>query len=265
MRARIICLSIIVAVANACAFPQNVLAAAAPRILIELPESIPSDAVWIRYLLSGPTTRSATVKRESKVRRYVIEAMVGGTRAQYAKIVVYAPGCQFKAYTIALKAGSDVAQQFECALLPSKTVHGFLPPSQIPSPLLPAEKKLEISAELEPDWVCGFFLQQRRGAAITMAGSCLSSGIPLGRVGDLDPANGGAFEITIPDFTRDPLFKRSGPVPTGFGNFGVIELGLRDERLGRNLGALKSENAGTRLGLNIQSEYSNPVRFRTVQ
>ena len=38
------------------------------------------------------------------------------------------------------------------------------------------------------------------------AGSCLGSAIPLGTVGQLDPARKGIFEMTIPDFTRDPVF-----------------------------------------------------------
>jgi hypothetical protein len=266
VRARIIGQLIVVIVANAFAFTQDVgTAAAAPRILIELPDNIPSDAVWIRYLLSGPGSSGAIVteKREPNLRQYVIDARIGVKPAQHAKIVVYAPGCQFKVYTIDLDGTSDVSAHFGCDSLPNKTVHGFLSPAQIPSSIFPAEKKLVISGELEPDWVCDFSLQQRRGAAIVMSGSCLSAGIPLGMVGELDPANGGAFEIVIPDFARDPQFKDAGDVPR-LGNFGVIELGLRDRKIGRSLGGIKPENAGPEAGLNIQSEYPNPVKFTRV-
>ena len=255
MHARIISLLIVLVVTPA---------AAAPRILIELPDNLPSDAVWIRYLLSGPGSRAAVAKREPNLRHYDIDAMIGGTPAQHAKIVVYAPGCQFKAYNIDLDGTSDISEHFECNSLPTKTVHGFLPPAQIPSSIFPAEKTLAISGELEPDWVCDFFLQQRRGAAVIMAGSCLGAGIPLGRVGDLDPANGGAFEITIPDFTGDPLFKGTDEIPRG-GNFGVIELVIQDKRIGRVLGAIKPENAGPESGLNVQNEYPEPVKFTTVR
>jgi len=64
-------------------------------------------------------------------------------------------------------------------------VHGFLPPAQIPSSIS-AEKKLEISGELEQDWVCDFLLEQRRGTDIIRVGSCLGASISLGSVGDLD-------------------------------------------------------------------------------
>jgi hypothetical protein len=54
---------------------------------------------------------------------------------------------------------------------------------------------------------------------------------------------GGDFDITIPDFTRDPLFKGPGDA-SGFGNFGLIEFVLRDKKIGRGLASIKSENAG---------------------
>ncbi len=251
---------IAIVVANACAFPQDAgtPAPAVLRILIELPANIPSDAVWIRYVLKGPGSSGAIVKREPNLRQYVIDARIGVKPAQYAKIVVYAPGCQFKVYTIDLVAASDVSEHFRCDSLPSKTVHGFLPPAQIPtSIIIPAEKKLEISGELEPDWVCDFFLQP-------MGGSCLGAGISLGRVGDLDPAKGGAFEITIPDFTRDPRFNSTSDVPW-LGNFGEIILVLRDKKIGRIVGGIKPENAGPESGLTIENEYPNPVNFTTLR
>jgi hypothetical protein len=144
---RIIGLLIAIVVGNLCAFTQDTVTpgGALPRILIELPDNIPSDAVWIRYVLNGVESAGAVVKREPNLRRYAIDARIGDRTAQRAKIVVYAPGCQFKAYTIDIDGASDVSEHFQCDSLPSKTVHGFLPPAQIPSSPFPAEKKLLIS------------------------------------------------------------------------------------------------------------------------
>jgi hypothetical protein len=71
----------------------------------------------------------------------------------------------------------------------------------------------------------------------------------LGSVGELDPENGGAFEITLPDFTRDPLYKGAGDFPR-FGNFGTIQLVLLDRAIGRSLASIKPEIAGPDLDLN---------------
>ena len=267
MRRGIIGPLIALVLANVCAVAQDTgtPAAAPPRILIDLPDSIRSDSVWIRYSLTGPGSNSAIVKREANLRRYIIDAIIGVKPAQQAKIVVYAPGCQFKAYAIDLDGVSDVSERFQCDSLPSKTLHAFLPPAQIPSNKFPAEKNLVVSGEFEPDWVCDFFLQQRRlGGAIVTGGSCLGAGIPLGVVGDFDISNGGAFEITIPDFARDPLFKGTQSVPR-FVNFGEILLGVRDKKIDLGGWGIKPENAGPESGLIVQGEYPNTVRFTTIR
>jgi hypothetical protein len=111
VRCRILGLLTVIVVANACAFAQDAgtPAATPPRILIELPDSIHSDAVWIRYSLTGPGSNGAIVKREANLRRYVIDAIIGGKPDQQAKIVVYPSGCQFKAYAIDLDGVSGVS------------------------------------------------------------------------------------------------------------------------------------------------------------
>jgi len=264
VRRRIIGLLIALVLANVYAFAQDtgLPPATAPRILIDLPDSIRSDAVWIRYLLTGPGSKSAIVKPEANLRRYVIDAIIRVKPAQQAKIVVYAPGCQFKAYAIDLDGISDVSERFQCDYLPGKTVHGFLPPAQIPSRKFPGENNLVVWAEFEPDWVCDFFLQQRQlGGVIVESGSCLGAGIPLGVVGDFDISNGGTFAITIPDFARDPLFKGTDSVQRLFVNFGELLLGVRDKKIGLGGWSIKPENAGPESGLIVQGEYPNPVRF----
>ena len=111
VRRRIIGLLIALVLANVCAFAQDggTPAAAPPRILIDLPDSIRSDSVWIRYSLTGPGSNGAIVKREANLRRYVIDARIGGKPDQQAKIVVYPSGCQFKAYAIDLDGVSGVS------------------------------------------------------------------------------------------------------------------------------------------------------------
>ena len=236
-----------------------------PRIIVRLPDNIESDGVWIRYSLSGPGSSGKTISRGIKIkqkanrRQYVIDAVIG----EHAEIVIYAPGCQFKTFTLDVGA-TDISEQFECVPLPTKTVHGLLPTSQIPLSLVAAEKKLNIVGELEGNWVCDFLLQERRGSTLIIAGSCLGSSIPLGTVGELDPSKGGAFEIVIPDFARDPVFLGTGEAPRS-GSFDVMHLGLYDKTIGRGLGAIKAEGAGSTLGLDVQVEYSDPVMFKRVR
>jgi hypothetical protein len=257
---RFIWLFAIVFVATPFARPQGtgVVVADAPQILIELPNNISSEAVWIRYVLMEPGSTGAVVKREPNLRRYTIDARIAGQSAHHAKVVVYAPGCQFKHYRIKLDGTSDVSKRFRCETLPSTIVHGFLPPTQIPASRFPTtDKKLVISAEFEPAWVCEFFLEQK-------AGSCLGAGIPLGVVGNFDPADRGGLTITIPDFARDPLSKTGTNLPQCI-TLGTFLLLLRQEETGRPLGAIWPKRSSPESGLGVESKYLDPIEFTTAR
>ena len=260
MQDRFIWLSAFVLVATPFARPQGTGAvpADAPRILIEFPDNISSEAVWIRYVLMEPGSSGAVVKREPNLRRYTIDARIADQPAHHAKVVVDAPGCQFKRYSINFDGTSDVSKHFRCETLPSTIVHGFLPPTQIPASRFPtSDKKLVISAEFEPAWICEFFLEQR-------GGSCLGAGIPLGVVGNFEPADRGAFAITIPDFACDPLSQSGTNLPQ-FGTLGTFLLQLRQEGRGRLLGSIWPTHSSPESGLGVESKYPDPIEFTTAR
>lgn len=233
-----------------------------PRIFIHLPASISSDSVWIKYLVIGlHGGYGDQLRSKSHVQQYVIYTSIPGGPAQYARIVAYAPGCQFQIYTPVLYNASDISISFRCIPLTARTLHGYLLPGQIPKPVYsPAPKKLDIVAELEDDWVCGFFLRPQANTGGISAGSCLSAGIPLGTVGEIDPGKQGYFEISIPDFTRDPVFNGT-PQVLKAARFGVIELGLRDTQFHRQWGAIRPIDLGPERGLPVRENYPDPVKF----
>jgi hypothetical protein len=162
-------------------------------------------------------------------------------------------------YELDLASNSAITKQFQCNPLVTKTVHGFLHPNEIPPHIgVVAEKKLDIAGYLDGNWVCQFFFQPWPESTIA-GGSCLGSDIPLGTVGELDPAHNGIFEMTIPDFTRDPVFGKF----VRQGKFGVIGLSLKQKKSGHILGAIKAGDS-PELGLNVQEEYHDPVMFTIV-
>jgi hypothetical protein len=265
--ARIIAALFLVA-ATTCSFTQNTAEpnTAPPRLIVDLPSNVAPEGAWIRYALygadgtGGRISSGGTLKTEPNSRRQELSTVISGTPAQHAKLVIYVPGCQFGNYDIDLSDGSDITKHFQCEPLAMRTVHGFLPPNKIPTNTVLAEKKLDIAGYFDGDWVCRFFLQQRQGATIIEAGSCLSSAIPLGTLGQIDPAQNGAFEITFPDFTRDPVFDKfvSGV------KFGVIQLALQEKKIGRTLATITANDA-PEFGLNVQAEYRDPVIFAAVR
>src|SRR5215469_7872125 len=236
-------LLVLVAVCTAGLAQSRSTTAIAPRIMIYPPGHIPPQVVWMRYAMYGPEgsgriSQGETLRAEPNYRPY-ISAVFNGAPARYAKIVIYASGCQFAAYDFNLESGSDITEKFRCDSLPTRTVHGFLAPDKIPSNTYLAEKKLDIAAYEDGSWICRFFLQLRQEATTIQAGSCLGSDVPLGLVGEIDPARGGNFEITIPDFTRDPVFDKFGEQ----GKFGVIGLSLREKKIGHVLATIKPNDS----------------------
>jgi hypothetical protein len=233
-----------------------------PRIIIKLPEKLPPDSLWIRYSLNQHGTAGERMHLEDGSREYII---VGAPNiaSQHTQIVLYSPGCEFKTYEFDLHPDSDQEERFQCASLPTKTLHGFLAPSEIPRAIYSAlEKRLDIEADLENNWTCEYFLRPQPTEGL-MAGSCLGSSVPLGMVGTLDPADGGRFEIKIPDFTRDPTFQLTREWKANFGN---IVLVLRDKRVGQLVGVMKpKEFPAERRGLNVQTEYPDTITFTTAR
>lgn len=208
--------------------------------------------------VEGKISSGEALRTESNSRHY-ITALYAGTAARHARLRIYAPGCQFAIYDLDLGSDFEITKQFQCNPLSTKTVHGFLHPDEVPSRIdVAAEKKLDMAGYLDGNWVCEFFFQPWPESTIE-GRSFLGSDIPLGTVGQFDPAHNGIFEMTIPDFTRDPAFRRF----TRQGKLDVIELALKEKKSGRSLGTIKADN-GAELGLNVQDEYRDPVIFTTV-
>lgn len=127
-------LVVMLATARPCLLAQNSTddAIKYPRIVLKLPDNIASDKVTVWSLLLAQQGKTGPVKPQKNVRQYIIDANVEGQPAHSATLYVYSPGCQFNVYDYALSATSDIEQRFECVPLPTKTVHGFILPAEIP-------------------------------------------------------------------------------------------------------------------------------------
>jgi hypothetical protein len=247
-------LILILATPLTCLFGQITTAGAVhyARITLKLPDNIASDAVAIWYFLMAQQGKTGLVKPQPNVRQYIITGAIAGQPARSATLYVYSPGCQFKVYDFALSAltdQSDVEQWFECVPLPQKNIHGFIAPTEIPRASFSRQTELVISAKLEANWICGDAFRRVGGG-----GSCGVPSILLGKVGTLNPIEGGNFELTIPDFTEDPVFRSNSS------NFGFLILSLENERVDCTVGAFVStDSKGSERGLEIKTDYPDPL------
>jgi len=111
------------------------------------------------------------------------------------------------------------------------------------------EGGIVISGKLEAIWICGDAFRRVGGG-----GSCGVPSIPLGKVATLNPIEGGNFELTIPDFTEDPVFRSNSF------NFGFLILSLKNERVECTVGAIVANGSnGSKRGLEIETDYPDPV------
>jgi hypothetical protein len=227
----------------------------APRLIIKLPDNIAPESVWINYLVDRRISGTSLPGLQSNSREFVILCVRNSEgKPENTKVVMYSRGCEFKTYDLDLVGDADVEKRFRCDPLPTHTLHGFIPPGELPSTIYKqVEKRIDIVGKLEADWMFSFFTQPTQGG---FAGSILGGfSVPLGVIGTIDPDEQGKFEITIPDFTRDPIFAKWKT------QFGVIETGLRDKKVGASLGTIKPKDTSSRPGLNVQADYPDPVVF----
>ena len=259
MRPSLIVSAILISAFNQVSFAQADHAATTkvPRIVVTLPESVASETMTIRYLLFVPDGRAvgAAVKTQEGVQQYVIDTTIEGTPAVRVKLVAYAPGCQTMRWELDMN-GHDANEQFVCDPLSTKSIRGFLAPSEIPASLVPQDVKLDIFGELEADWICNYFMRVSSATSQGLAGSCMVPSIRLGKLGVFDPADDGFFEFTIPDFARDRSYE-AGISPNAFG---WMIISLHDHVTGRPRTSIVPTGDPGR-GLEIKPEYPDPLVF----
>ena len=148
-----------------------------PRVSIALPADIPSEKVWVRYVLYGSFGgRGSDAARKPGSQLIEIVAAVEGKRADGMKMLVWAPGCKIQTFDIPIQESSDVYESFVCTPLPSITLVG-----QIKNTHMNGKKPAEVRVDYLALWACGFF-----GFA-----DCMVPQVSLGRAANRSPAHTG--------------------------------------------------------------------------
>jgi hypothetical protein len=158
-----------------------------PKVSIALPADIPSEKVWVRYVLYGPLGgHGSDAARKPDSQLIEIIAAVEGKRAARMKMLVWAPGCKIQTFDIPIQESADVYESFVCSPLPSITLVG-----QIKNTPMDGKKPAEVRVDYLALWACSFF-----GFVDCM--------VPQASVGTAIPDPQGTFEIDVPDFSADP-------------------------------------------------------------
>jgi len=211
----------------------------AHQVLIHLPPALPSERVFIRYVLSGEKF-GGWVQPRSGVSSYEVSTAVGTVPATRFKAVVYAPGCALQTVDIRLSTSKNEEYSFLCTPLQSIWVNGTVIQS---GPLY--RHGVDLEARYIARWARGFLGLEDDSVLV----------IPVGEMADL--SNDGRFRISVTDLFRDPL----AGAPDGVGE---LQIWAKD-KVSQNLLAQlipAAGNATTRMGgLKIEREYPAEVTF----
>jgi len=155
---------------------------------IRLPPEIRSEQVQARYFLGGPFgAYGEFVKPEPERSAYLIGTSVNHQAAETLKVILYAPGCQIATIAVPSLSGSEKTADVSCEDLPPITFNGRV---ELPEPL--RRRPYEVEITYMAYWAHDFF-GIADGAVTTFH---------LGRV---TPDEGGAFQILLPNFTKDAV------------------------------------------------------------
>jgi hypothetical protein len=159
-----------------------------PNVTITLPPDVPSEKVWVQYVLYGPFGASGSdVARKVGSQLLQIRAAVGSRPAEQIKMFVWAPGCKIETFEMPIQKFSDIQESFSCSPLSTVALVG-----QISGTYLHGKKSAEVRVDYLAPWACNFF-----GLVDCM--------VPQLSLGTANPDDRGVFQIEIPDFSADPI------------------------------------------------------------
>jgi hypothetical protein len=212
-----------------------------PRTLeIKLPKGVPSESVFIRYVLAGEDF-GGWVQPRPDVSSYVIETIRRGIPASRIRALVYARGCAIQTFDLSLPASDHPEYSFVCEPASNLSITGTITRSD-----RLYGRAVQLQAKYAARWAQSFF--EIDPAILTE--------IPIGAV--TDPSADGRFRLSIPDLSNDP-------VAAAPDHPGDLRIWARDKVTGDVVAQLVPTGPPalkTRMGgLKIQNEYPAEMVF----
>jgi hypothetical protein len=209
----------------------------AAYVEIKIPVGVRSETIFMRYTLDNDF--GGWVEPRPDVSSYFIRTTRQGVAAARFRALIYAPGCAIQTVDLPTSGPAVPRYSFMCEPVPNVRLMGNL----IESDRLNAGKtRLEVKYVAR--WAAGFL----------GIGEDLTTDIPVG--GTRYAAKDGSFEISLPDFSEDPMASASDP-----GEFQIL---TRDRTNGNIVARLVPtvESLRTRMGgLEIRKAYADKIEF----
>ncbi len=202
---------------------------------IKLPPGLPSETVFIRYLLAGDDFGD-WVRARPGVSSYMIGTTRQGHPATRIKAILYAPGCAIQTLDLPVSASNNPPHSFVCQPLPNISIAGIVTRADQLS-----RREVKLRARYVARWAQAFLEIDPR----------ILTAIPVGDASDV--SRDGHFRLSVPDFSQDPLAGAAD-------HSGEIQIWAQDKFSQQAVGELipaGPKAIKTRMGaLKIQSEYA---------
>jgi len=204
--------------------------APAHYVRIHIPDGIPAEKVFIRYILESEEL-GGVVNGRAGVTDYLISTTRGDRAAALFKALLYAPGCAIQTVELALSDQSNPREDFVCRPVMNATIAGRLTESQ-----RLGQHELRLQAVYVARWAQAF-----------LGIGSVEVSIPVGEAADVEAD--GRFRITV------PVLREAGE----------IQIRAKDRTSGQDVGRIVPVGTlpfKTRMGgLKIQNEYPDETVF----
>jgi hypothetical protein len=169
----------------ACVALQIALCAGQTRhVEIDLPPNVPSDHVFVRYVLAGQDL-GGWIYGPAGVSSFGISTLVDGRPTSGIKAILYAPGCELQTLDLQLAGSDPVRRPFVCEPVRNVEIRGVLArPERFGS------EAVKLQVKYVSRWAQEF---------LGLDG-VLATNIP---VGEASAISAGRFRLSIPDFAAD--------------------------------------------------------------
>jgi hypothetical protein len=215
---------------------QPPLASPSRYVEIKMPDGLPSESIFVRYVLDADDL-SDWVQPRTGVSSYLIDTNRAGRPATQMRAILYVPGCAIQTLDLSLARLDSQHYSFRCESLPNVPIVGTLTRT---NRLFGHD--VRVQAKYVARWAQAFL-----GVADIPT-------IPVGDVAQV--ASNGMFHLSLPDFSQDPL----AGVPDYPGEFQLWATDRTSDKVVAQLTPVVNSASKTRMGgLRIQSEYPETV------
>jgi len=207
---------------------------------IRIPQSVPSEQLFVRYVLAGQDFGEG-IYGPAGVPAFGVSTVRDGWPASWMKAILYAPGCAIQTLDLNLTVADAPSYAFVCRPVGTIELGGALTTGSGKI----AGHVVRLQAKYTAHWAQAFL----------GLGRDLITSIPIGEQAGL--SSDGSFRIRFPDLSENPL-------PAGWSERAELQIVAKDESTGAAVALLVPPTPlrTSKGGLRLLKQYPEALTFQ---